>query len=458
MKLHLALVVSCLTVAMSGCGTLCTAFVDQCGKLEPFSGTRASAGPHTLLDLPMSLALDILLLPVTIPKAIIEQIGGGKTESPRENKANILVTAPPIPSLKPVAVYLLPLDDFPFEYASQLARTLSEDLKINVRASLPMGTSNLLPFSDGTQYPAEDIIEGAYKVGMRLSDRAEHSALIALTVRDINDRSRQLRFVFAQHDKSKHTSVISTARMRYGTSTQPATADMTFLRIYKMIKRTIGDQYLELPRSGNINDIMYSPIMSLNDLDVLGIQYLGLSNRIPVPDGFIELKDRAPRISSFGYSFIPPSGEKWFEGYSPKTIMYLKQTNPKELSLFSGATEAIIKENISSEKDFIDFVKSKKDDFTAHSLRYKNVVTSYEIISSISSYCVAYKQAAEDHEAKNLNGNKYLMLINKGVICLHPKTKNQLVDIYYSSRAIPNLKFMEFTKEVENFIESLKIN
>ena len=180
-------------------------------------------------------------------------------------------------------------------------------------------------------------------------------------------------------------------------------------------------------------------------------------NSISAPDGFIELKDREPRISSMGYSFVPPAGKNWFEGYSPTTIMYLKQTNHKELSLFAGATEATIKENISSEKAFMDFVKSKKEDLTAHALRYKNVIARYEIDNSISSYCVSYQQTAEDHEANNLNGNEYLVLINKGIICLHPKIKNQLVDIYYSSRAIPNLKFMEFTKEVEDFIKSLKI-
>ncbi|CAH1904195.1 exported hypothetical protein [Candidatus Nitrotoga sp. HW29] len=440
MKLRLALAVSCLAVAISGWSTICTAFDDHSSKSKLFSGTRISAQNHaTQTDVPVFLAVE-------------------KTENPGEKETSVPVMTPSQLSVEPVAVYRLPLDDFSYDYASQLARKLSEDLKIKVRASLPMGTSDLSPFSGGTQYPAEDIIESAYKVGMRLSDRAERSALIALTGRDINDRSRQLRFLFAQHDKSKHTSVVSAARMKYGISTEPATANIIFLRIYKMIKRTIGDQYLELPRSGNINDIMYSPIMSLDDLDALGIQYLGLSNKISVPDGFIELKNREPRISSLGYSFVPPSGEKWFEGYSPKTIMYFKQTNPKELLIFAGATEAIIEENISSEKNFIDFVKSKKDDFSAHALRYKNVVTNYELINSMPSYCVAYKQTAEDHEAKNLNGNQYLMLINKGVICLHPTIKNQLVDIYYSSRAIPDLKFMEFTKEIESFIGSLKIN
>lgn len=181
-------------------------------------------------------------------------------------------------------------------------------------------------------------------------------------------------------------------------------------------------------------------------------------NSISASEGYIELKDRTPRISSLGYSFVPPSGEKWFETYSPKTILYFKQTNPKELTLFAGATEAIIKKNILLEKDFLDFVKSKKDDFGVQSLRYRNVVSSYEIDSSISAHCIAYKQTAEDHEAKNLNENKYLELINKGIICLDPKMKNHVVDIYYSSRATPGLKFVEFTKEAEDFIRSLKIN
>lgn len=184
----------------------------------------------------------------------------------------------------------------------------------------------------------------------------------------------------------------------------------------------------------------------------------GCENSISASEGYIELKDRTPRISSLGYSFVPPSGEKWFETYSPKTILYFKKTHLNELSLFAGATEALIKKNILSEKDFLDFVKSKKNDFEAEPLRYRNVVSSYEIDSSISSHCIAYKQTVEDHEAKNLNGNKYLVLINKGIICLHPKMKNHVVDIYYSSRATPDLKFVEFTKEVEDFIRSLKIN
>ena len=172
-------------------------------------------------------------------------------------------------------------------------------------------------------------------------------------------------------------------------------------------------------------------------------------NSVSAPDGFVKLKDREPRISSFGYSFIPPAGENWLEGYSPTAIVYFKQTNPKELSFFARAIEVMIKENISSEKDFLDFVESTKANSIADDLRYKNGIVRCEPDNAISPYCVSYQMTAEDHGAKNLNGNEYLVLIDKGIICLHPKIKNQVIDIHYSSRAIPNLKFTELTKEGE---------
>jgi len=219
------------------------------------------------IQLQRDKALNVLLLPITEPKDIVEHIARNKTEN-QENKAS-LITKP-----QPVAVYLLPLDDFPYDYAAKLANILSDDLKINVRASLPMGTSGLVPFEGGNQYSADNIIEKAYLVGLRLLDKAENCILIALTTRDINDGSQQLRFLFSRHQKQNHTSVISVARMRFDMKTESVNAERVFLRIYKMTKRTIGDQYLELPRSSNIEDIMYAPIMSLSDIDALGIEFL----------------------------------------------------------------------------------------------------------------------------------------------------------------------------------------
>ena len=68
-----------LALIVSGCGTLCTATESHCGKLAPFSGTRAAAQGHgTQLDVPFSFIADVILLPITIPKALIEAAGGSE--------------------------------------------------------------------------------------------------------------------------------------------------------------------------------------------------------------------------------------------------------------------------------------------------------------------------------------------------------------------------------------------
>jgi uncharacterized protein YceK len=87
-----------LPCLLGGCGTLCTAAISECGKLEPYSGTRASAQGHaTQLDLPFSFIADTVLLPITVPKALIEAIqtndgappssDAGKAKAPPPEKA-----------------------------------------------------------------------------------------------------------------------------------------------------------------------------------------------------------------------------------------------------------------------------------------------------------------------------------------------------------------------------------
>jgi uncharacterized protein YceK len=71
--MHRLLVAGLIPTFLSGCGTLCTAFDDQCEKLEPYSGVRAAWGGHaTQLDVPFSFVADTVILPITVPKWLIE--------------------------------------------------------------------------------------------------------------------------------------------------------------------------------------------------------------------------------------------------------------------------------------------------------------------------------------------------------------------------------------------------
>ena len=79
--------------------------------------------------------------------------------------------------------------------------------------------------------------------------------------------------------------------------------------------------------------------------------------------------------------------------------------------------------------------------------RYKNVHLQLELEKSSKIICVAYKQTGEEH--------KFLVLTNIGRVCLQPTDKSMLVDIYYSSRALPELDISNYNHEGEYFIKSL---
>lgn len=180
---------------------------------------------------------------------------------------------PPETSGQLYDIYLLPVDNFPFEFTDQLAHKLSAELNLKVRASLPMGIGDLKELPNSTQLATQDVLARVHEVALRLQDTNEKFLVIALTNRDINDSSQSLHFLFASNDWKTHTSVLSVARMFASTSIADCTQTQVNLRIYKMVKRAIGEQYFGLPRSSSITDVMYAPIMSLEDIDAMGVDY-----------------------------------------------------------------------------------------------------------------------------------------------------------------------------------------
>ena len=280
MKASQAFAVLFLSGALSGCGTVVSVFCDSdvCGKLEPYSGTRLVANGHaTQLDVPFSFVLDTALLPLTVPKMVVDRViapeaaaeaGTGTAQqkaSPR--LVTSLLSPAPFVADDSVVVYLVPMDDFPFEETARLARMLADDLQLNVKASPPMAYVAATPLNGGAQYPVDEILAETRTSGRRLLNAGDKVVLIALTRRDINDRAPGLNFLFSKHDLTHHVSVISTARML------PRT-DRGQDRLYKMTKRTIGEQHFGMKRSTDRRDIMYAPILSLDDVDAMGREFL----------------------------------------------------------------------------------------------------------------------------------------------------------------------------------------
>lgn len=170
----------------------------------------------------------------------------------------------------PVNVYLIPLNDFSEDVAAQMGRDLSKEFGRWVKGTVAMGTQGLMPMSGTQQFAAEDIFEQAKTVMQRLPEADSNTYFIFLTNRDINSRARNFRFQFSYHDKVCRCSVVSAARMHPEPENSLGNRQQLESRFVKMTKRAIGQMVLGWERSSDINDLMYSPIMSLDDIDHLG--------------------------------------------------------------------------------------------------------------------------------------------------------------------------------------------
>lgn len=167
------------------------------------------------------------------------------------------------------------------------------------------------------------------------------------------------------------------------------------------------------------------------------------------------VKNREPRVSSLGFSIVPPPGENWLEGFSDQSIYYAKKTNPKIQTFITGATEISTSKAFASAEDFLTFVKEKKG-VNENPTRYQNTKSDYKVDTRLAPFCVSYNSTYEDHNAKNLGENQLLLVENHGLICLHPDSSKVGVDVYYSDRSVPSEQNSLFKQEGEAFIQGLK--
>ena len=173
-------------------------------------------------------------------------------------------------------------EPFNFDEASRLAQSLGTDLGIRVKATLNMGSAELTTIPGSAQYAGEDIIEMAHRIAGNLKETHSTTAYVVLTRRDINRKESGLRFSFAMQSRSIRTAVVSIARLDMGENGGKANPATLRMRLAKMVKRSIGEMYYGYTRSADIQDVMYSPIMSLDDVDKMGSTFLHKPIRQPL--------------------------------------------------------------------------------------------------------------------------------------------------------------------------------
>ncbi|MGH8648993.1 MAG: hypothetical protein ACREUP_06765 [Burkholderiales bacterium] len=168
-------------------------------------------------------------------------------------------------------VVLVPTEEFPPSKATKVATTVANDTGLQIKVVLPLGTRDWKPYPDRPQYDPDALKKLALPAIERLKTNYGGKVYVILTSRDIGPPDKSLNFVFIRHDHAQKISVVSAARMLFDQQGKQATPDVIQTRLRKMLLRTIALQYYELQRSTDIADVTYSPLMSVGDLDQMGL-------------------------------------------------------------------------------------------------------------------------------------------------------------------------------------------
>ena len=166
-----------------------------------------------------------------------------------------------------VHFYVIPTDDISEQVVANIARGLTVETGLWVKSTLWTPPGNIEPFSGTNQYAAEDYFPLGAKAAKMLPEASPRTYFIVLTNRDINSRSRNFRFQISMHSPMQNTSVLSSARLQYNTDGSQASPQILSIRVAKMLLLIVGEMRLGWKRVGDPLDLMYAPIMSVDDID-----------------------------------------------------------------------------------------------------------------------------------------------------------------------------------------------
>jgi predicted Zn-dependent protease len=172
-----------------------------------------------------------------------------------------------------VNVYIIPTDGISVDTVGELARALSKATGLWIKATMWTPSDGIEPFAGTNQYPAEDYFPLGARVGRMLREVSPRTYYIVLTDRDLNSKSRNFRFQYSSHSPMANTSVLSIARLLYTNIGTPATNDVVGSRVAKMLLRIVGEMRMGWKRTSDPADLMYAPIMSMDDVDRMDLTY-----------------------------------------------------------------------------------------------------------------------------------------------------------------------------------------
>jgi predicted Zn-dependent protease len=177
----------------------------------------------------------------------------------------------PISPVDGVALYVIPTDGVPEQFSAAVARALTKETGFWVKSTIKVPSEGIEPFAGTNQYPADDYLPIGIRVSKQLQDTTARTYFIVLTDRDIKSRAQNFRFQYSFHNPMARTSVLSVARLFYEKDGSVAPEDVVALRIQKMLRRIVGEMRFGWKRTSDPTDLMYAPIMSIEDIDRMSL-------------------------------------------------------------------------------------------------------------------------------------------------------------------------------------------
>jgi len=173
-----------------------------------------------------------------------------------------------------VVLNLLPTDRFPEEASARIARATTMETGLWVKSSAWVPSGALEPLPGTNQYAGEDYLALAAPLAKLLPDASTRTYFVVLTERDINSRTQNFRFQFSMHAPMARVSVLSVARLLHMADGTPASPELIDSRVQKMLLRIVGEMRLGWKRSQDPTDLMYAPVMSIEDVDRLSLKHV----------------------------------------------------------------------------------------------------------------------------------------------------------------------------------------
>ena len=167
-------------------------------------------------------------------------------------------------------ILIIPTDEFPLERSKGLLAAIAKETGLRIRITLPLGTREWKAYPDRLQYNPEIVNLLALPVIERIRPNYGGRTYVILTARDIAPADNSAKFAFAWNDHDKKVSVVSIASMLRDERGEGVPQVVVDLRLRKMLLRTIALQFYEMQRSADINDVTYSPMLSIDELDRMG--------------------------------------------------------------------------------------------------------------------------------------------------------------------------------------------